>query len=180
MSTPTRILVIGPSGAGKSTLARAIGVRMGLPVTHLDALFWQPGWVEGDEAVFRAKIAAVAATNAWVIDGNYTRHLDLRLARAHAVIWLDLPRHVYFPRAVWRSIRNYGRERGDVGIGNPERFDVSFFKNWVWTYPTRGRAKQAALMASLPAAITARTLTSRRQVAAFVRELPQSLASASM
>ena len=90
MGIPSRILVIGPSGAGKSTLARAIGARLDLPVVHLDALFWQPGWVESDDAEFRARIAAVADTDAWVIDGNYSRHLDVRLARAQAAIWLDL------------------------------------------------------------------------------------------
>jgi hypothetical protein len=36
------------------------------------------------------------------MDGNYTTHLDLRLPRTQAVIWLDLPRYVYFSRAVWR------------------------------------------------------------------------------
>jgi adenylate kinase family enzyme len=69
------------------------------------------------------------------MDGNYTTHLDLRLPRAEAVIWLDLPRYVYFPRAVWRMIRNYGRERGDLGPGCPERFEPLFFRDWVRTYP---------------------------------------------
>ena len=176
MSKPTRILVLGPSGAGKSTLAREIGARLGLPVVHLDALFWEPGWVESDETVFRARIAAAVATDAWVIDGNYSRHLDMRLARAHAVIWLDLPRSVYFPRAVWRSIKNYGRERADVGLGNKERFEIAFFKDFVWAYPTRSRAKQAAQMAGLPPTIARVVLRSRSEVAAFVRDLPGSLA----
>jgi adenylate kinase family enzyme len=82
-----------------------------------------------------------AAGDAWVMDGNYTTHLDLRLPRAEAVIWLDLPRYVYFPRTVWRMIRNYGRERGDIGPGCPERFDLPFLRDWVWTYPTLSRAQ---------------------------------------
>ena len=40
-----RVLVIGNSGSGKSTFARALGDRTGLPVTHIDQLFWLPGWV---------------------------------------------------------------------------------------------------------------------------------------
>ena len=39
-----RVLVIGISGAGKSTFTRALGVRTGLPVIHLDTEFWRPGW----------------------------------------------------------------------------------------------------------------------------------------
>jgi hypothetical protein len=74
------------------------------------------------------------------IRGSWTAttrlHLDLRLSRADVVIWLDRPRYVYFPRAVLRSVRNHGRARDDVGPGCPERFDLAFFKDWVWTYPT--------------------------------------------
>ena len=41
-----RIVIIGSGGAGKSTLAQQLGARLDLPVIHLDALYWQPGWVE--------------------------------------------------------------------------------------------------------------------------------------
>jgi adenylate kinase family enzyme len=36
-----RALVIGCSGTGKSTLARALGGVTGLPVIHVDQLFWR-------------------------------------------------------------------------------------------------------------------------------------------
>lgn len=153
MAAPKRILILGPSGAGKSTLARQIGERIGIPVVHLDALYWNPGWVAVEREQFRNRVAEGAAQETWVIDGNYGSHLDLRLPRTEAVIWLDLPRYVYFPRALWRSIRHYGRERGDVGPGCPERVDLSFLIGWVWTYPARTRARHAALMADLPAGI---------------------------
>ncbi len=41
-----RLAIVGCAGAGKSTLARLLGQILGLPVFHLDALFWRPGWVE--------------------------------------------------------------------------------------------------------------------------------------
>jgi adenylate kinase family enzyme len=178
VSAARRILILGPSGAGKSTLARQIGERRDLPVVHLDAINWTPGWVEAERAQFRERVAEAARGDAWVMDGNYTNHLDLRLPRAEAVIWLDLPRHVYFPRAVWRSIRNYGRARDDVGPGCPERFDLSFFKNWVWTYPQHSRARHEEIMANLPAGIRGIILRSPAQVAKFTVALPRSLAAA--
>jgi adenylate kinase family enzyme len=172
-----RILVLGPSGAGKSTLARRIGERLRIPVVHLDAINWNPGWVQTEAGRFRERVAEAAASEAWVMDGNYSAHLDLRLPRAQAVIWLDLLRYVYFSRALWRSIRNYGRERDDLGPGCPEQFDLSFLADWVWNYKTRSRARHAQLMASLPAGVRGITLTSPRQVAQFEDNLPHSLAA---
>jgi adenylate kinase family enzyme len=175
MSMPKRILILGPSGAGKSTLARCIGERVGLPVVHLDAIYWNPGWVQTEVGRFRERVAEAAARDTWVMDGNYTTHLDLRLPRTEAVIWLDLPRSVYFPRSIWRMVRNYGRVRVDVGPGCPERFELSFFRDWVWTYPKRSRARHAALLASLPAGIHGIILRSRAEVAIFANALPRSL-----
>ena len=41
-----RILCFGATGSGKSTLAGALGARLGLPVTLVDDLCWDPGWRE--------------------------------------------------------------------------------------------------------------------------------------
>ena len=97
------------------------------------------------------------------------------MPRAEAVIWPDLPRYVYFLRSVWRAIRNLGRERGDVGPGCPERFELSFFRDWVWTYPTRSRAQHAQLLANLPAGTNGIILRSAVEVAIFAKDLPRSL-----
>jgi adenylate kinase family enzyme len=170
-----RIMIIGPSGSGKSTLAHTIGQRLSLPVVHLDRAYWGPGWVAPAKDAWRSRVAELAAADAWVMDGGYSSTFELRLPRAEAVIWLDLPRRVYFPRTVWRLMRHYGRERGDVGPGCRERFDLGFFRDWVWTYPVRARGRDAALMASLPAHIRAVFLRSPAQVRQFVAALPASL-----
>src|SRR4029450_1271959 len=177
MPVPKRILILGPSGAGKSTLARVINDRLALPVVHLDTINWNPGWVQTEVGRFRQRVAEAAEGEGWVMDGNYTTHLDLRLPRTEAVIWLDLPRYIYFPRTVWRSIRNYSRERDDLGPGCPEQFELSFFRDWVWTYKTRSRARHAQLMSSLPAGIRGSILLSAREVRQFENNLPDSLDS---
>ena len=170
-----RILIIGPSGAGKSTLARMIGERLGLPVVHLDTFHWKPGWVQSELPAFRERVAKAAGGDAWVIDGNYSNSLDLRLPRAEAVIWLDFPRRIYFPRAVWRAIKYFGRSREDIGPGCPERIDVPFLKDWVWTYPTRARPEHAEIMANLRAGVLGIILRSPAEVVRFNKDLPQAL-----
>ncbi len=178
MSTPQhRILIMGAPGSGKSTLARTLGASLQIPVVHLDALNWSPGWKVTAPDTFNARIAEAAAGDAWVMDGGYSRTLDLRLPRATTLIWLDLPRSIYVRRALWRSLSNYGRERPDVGAGNHERFELAFFRDWVWTYPKR-RPAQLKLMAELPASIHAITLRSPSEISAFADTLPTSLRGA--
>ena len=109
-----RIAILGCSGAGKSTFARALGARLGVPVTHLDALFWQPGWAEPDNERFRASVAAAVAGDAWITEGNYvTRTFDLRLPRADTVIFIHQPRWLCAYRILARWLTSFGRTRPD-------------------------------------------------------------------
>lgn len=167
-----RILVIGPSGAGKSTLAGKLASVLAIPVVHLDALFWRPGWVEGPDDEFEEAVKQWAACDRWVMDGNYSRVLAPRLARATTAIWLDLPRRVYVRRAWWRVFTGAGRWREDVG--NAERIDWPFLLGWVWDYPSR-RPGHEKLMANLPAGVTGITLRTTADVKAFIAGLPGSL-----
>jgi adenylate kinase family enzyme len=172
-----RIMIIGGSGTGKSTLARDMGERLGLPVIHLDRHYWSPGWVKPETADWRRRVAELAAGEAWVMDGNYSSTFDLRVPRAHAVVWLDLPRRVYFPRAIRRLVFHCGRERADIGPGCPERLDLDFLLRWVWTYPTRSRPGALRLIAEIAASTRVVVLRKPREVAAFAAGLPGSLVS---
>jgi adenylate kinase family enzyme len=128
-----RVLVIGPCGSGKSTLARELAPRMGLPLTHMDQLGWQAGWVETDKAQLNARLAEVIAQDEWLIEGNYGSTLAPRLARADTVIYLDFPIRLCLWRLVKRIVTHRGRSRPDMPEGCPERFDAGFFwyvMNW--------------------------------------------------
>ena len=89
-----RILILGCGGAGKSTLARRLGAATGLPVVHLDGLYWQPGWVAMERAAWRRTVENEIAKDAWIIDGNFGSSLELRLSRAQAAVYLDYSRHL--------------------------------------------------------------------------------------
>ena len=40
-----KIIIIGSPGAGKSTFSFALAEKTGLPLYHIDKLFWKAGWV---------------------------------------------------------------------------------------------------------------------------------------
>jgi adenylate kinase family enzyme len=81
-----RVLVIGASGTGKSTFAQELGEQTGLPVIHIDQLFWQPNWVQAPREVFIAGLQQGLASPKWVIEGLSTSTLDLRIPRADTIM----------------------------------------------------------------------------------------------
>ena len=169
-STRQKIIILGSGGAGKSTLARALGEALHLPVHHLDALFWRPGWVETTREELRQKQEIICAQDKWVIDGNYSGTLDVRLATVDTVIFLDLPRTVCIFRAIKRSLLIHGKTRPDMAPDCPERFNREFFKflKWIWDYPVRSRPGVLAKLDALPPNKELIHLRSAREVAAFL------------
>jgi len=133
-----RVLVIGISGAGKSTFSRKLADRTGLPLIHLDKEFWRPGWKVTPRDAWRAKVAALAARDAWVMDGSYGASLDLRLPRADAVVWFDYPRWRCLRRVAWRIAGSYGRVRPDLAPGCPEQLDWEFLR-YIWDFNAKSR-----------------------------------------
>jgi adenylate kinase family enzyme len=121
-----RILVIGSPGSGKSIFARKLGERTGLPVHHLDQIYWRAGWVESEREAFRAEVERITAAPHWIIDGNYSGTLETRLAHAGQVILLDLSPLRCTWRILKRVIAGHGKVRPDMAEGCPERFDLGF------------------------------------------------------
>ncbi len=163
-----RVVIIGCSGSGKSTLARRLGDITGLPVTHLDALFWQPGWVEPDKASFHDEVRRLARGDRWIIDGNYSLSLPERLDRADTVIFLDIPRRLSMWRISRRVVKYYGSTRPDLGEGCDEHFDPAFFW-WVWRWRSRYRANYYRMIEERPSSSRFLVLRSPAAVEAYLR-----------
>lgn len=167
-----RVMVIGGPGAGKSTLAREIGARLGLPVVHIDALFWQPGWVEGDRAALASRLREIYADTAWVVEGNYSATWPERLARADTLIHLDLPGWLRLLRVLRRALRHRGRVRPDMAPGCPERLDLEFLP-YVLGYRAKRRPAALRLAETAPDRVTCHRLASPAEVRAFLSRLPE-------
>jgi len=168
-----RIAVVGCSGGGKSTLARAMGERLGLPVTHLDNLFWKPGWTESRLEEFRPKVEAAAGEARWIIEGNFTSASTLRFNRADTIIWIELPIRLCLWRAFARMLFSFGRTRADLSPGCPERFDLGFYA-YIWNWNRVTRPKMARAIAELAPSARLVRLTSDRQKAFFLSRLAPS------
>ena len=121
-----RILVIGSPGAGKSTLSHELAARTGLPLFHLDKLFWLPGWVERDRDEGRAELAQVLSGERWIIDGNYGSTMPMRIARADTVVWLDYPTWLCLGRVFKRWWMYRGKARPDMTEDCPENLNLEF------------------------------------------------------
>ena len=149
-----RVVILGCSGAGKSTFARALGARLGLPVVHLDALFWQPGWKEPENEAFRAAVASAIAGDTWITDGNYVgRTFDLRLPRADTVIVIDQPRWLCVFRILWRWLTSFGRVRADLATGCPETLDRTLLL-WAWNFRRQTQPRILEMAGRYPTPIT--------------------------
>ena len=94
MKLGTKILVVGCSGSGKSTFARALGARTGLPVVHLDNLFWRTDGTHVSAEEFDRQLEEALSQDAWIMDGDFNRTYERRIAAADIVILLDYPEEV--------------------------------------------------------------------------------------
>lgn len=164
-----RIIVIGCGGAGKSTLARQLGEKLGLPVVHLDKLFWRPGWVSVSQEEFDRLHEQAIAQPRWIVDGNFNRTMPRRLERCDTVIYLDFSRAACLLGVLKRIATTYGKVRPDMGEGCPERIDWEFLK-WVWDFNRNKRAKYYELLGQRKDTRVI-ILKNRRQVKRFIDQI---------
>ena len=164
-----RIVIIGCGGAGKSTLARQLGEKLNIPVVHLDKLYWKPGWVEMPKDEFDEVHRREIAKEKWIMDGNFNRTMEERIAHCDTVIYLDFSRFACLRGVVKRVVTTYGTVRPDMGEGCPERVDLDFLK-WVWSYNKNKRERNYRLLNEATHAETI-VLKNRRASKMFLKQL---------
>lgn len=125
-----RIMIVGPTNAGKSTLAVAIGNKLGIAVRHVDLFRHLPNtdWEPRTDEEFHALHAAAIAEPEWVMDGNYSDIMPVRMARATGILAIDDGLGRRYLRYVQRTL---SRQRAGALEGNRDSIKWNMI-HWLW------------------------------------------------
>ena len=137
-----KVLVIGCPGSGKSTFSAELHKAAGLPLVHLDMLYWNADKTTVEQAVFRERLTHALAQDAWIIDGNYASTMELRMQHCDTVIFLDYPTELCLEGIRARR----GKPRPDMPWIEPENEIDEAFVETVKTFSHQQRPAVMALL----------------------------------
>lgn len=165
--TPTRVLGVGCPGAGKSTFARRLCDRLDLPLVYLDMIWHKPDGTHVTHGEFDRRLDAELVRDRWVIDGNYLRTLERRLARADTVFLFDLPVDICPAGAAARI----GHPREDLPWAESE-LDHEFV-DYIRRFPQEQRPQLLGALDARPAGCHLVTFRSHAEAEAYLERMRQ-------
>lgn len=125
-----RVLVLGCPGSGKSTFSRKLNQKTALPICYLDRLLWNSDKTTVSRDVFNQRLAKELQKPTWIMDGNYSFSLTMRLLRCDTIFLLDYPTEVCL-----NGVRaRIGKKRPDMPWIE-EKEDPEFM-NYIQTFKT--------------------------------------------
>ncbi|MEU7842665.1 topology modulation protein [Micromonospora sp. NPDC049114] len=163
-----RIAIIGCGGSGKSTVARQLARILDVPLTHLDATYYDEHWKPLPQDEFAAQQEKLVAGERWIIEGNYAGTLPIRLAAADTVIFLDLPATTCLWGIAQRRWRYRGGQHHQDGVY--DRITWNFVR-YILSYRRTMRPRVQHLLREHGPHIRLITLTSRRQAARLINRV---------
>lgn len=105
-----RIIVLGCCGSGKSTFSHRLQGLTGLPLVHLDMVWWKSDMTHIPREEFDRRLAELTAGERWIIEGDYSRTYEARLRPCDTVVFLD-----YDEETCMDGLRTrVGQKRSDI------------------------------------------------------------------
>ena len=137
-----KIIVIGCPGSGKSTFSKSLHNVTGIPLFHLDMMFWNGDKTTVEKSIFLERLLKVIQNSEWIIDGNYGATMDLRMQACDTIVFLDYPLNVCLNGIKERR----GKPRTDMPwIENEGEEDIEFME-FIKNYNAESRPKVMKLL----------------------------------
>ena len=160
-----RILVIGCPGAGKTYFAKKLKEITGLPVIHMDNLYWNKDKTSISTEELENKLLPYLKEEKWIIDGNYHDTLKLRLEYATDVFFMKMSRE----ECIEGILERIDQERDDIPWVETKKDAVELI-NWTIDYEERTKAQEENLLKEYPK-VEVHILRSREEANQYLEQL---------
>ena len=137
-----KIMVIGCPGSGKSTFSRKLHNVTGIPLFHLDMMYWNSDKTTVEQSVFRERLLKAIQKSEWIIDGNYGSTMELRIQACDTIIFLDYPLEVCLDGIKERR----GKARSDIPWIESENEEDAEFIEFIENYNSQSRPRVTELL----------------------------------
>lgn len=125
-----RVMIIGCPGSGKSTFSKKLHNLTGLPLYHMDMMYWNANRTIVEKFIFRERLSAIIQNDEWIIDGNYGSTVELRLQACDTVFFLDYSTDICLEGVRERR----GKARSDMpwveSVDEEDAEFIEFIKNF--------------------------------------------------
>jgi adenylate kinase family enzyme len=167
-----KIVVVGYSASGKSTFSKALSAFYGIPVLHIDTIYFGPNMYIHDKQQTESQIHSFMAQPSWIIDGTYRYLATERYDLSDQMFLFDFNRFKCLMGVLKRYTKYRGNQRDTMAKGNPEKLDWGFIKWILWDGRTKA-SKQLfnAFQTTYQNKIV--VFKNRRQVTAYLNQLKQ-------
>lgn len=159
-----KVLVLGCPGSGKSYFSKKLAKASGLPLCHLDMLFWNADRTTVTREIFLERLSEVLKTDSWIIDGNYSFSMEMRLRECDTVFFFDLATEVCLDGVAQRR----GKPRTDMPWNEADYPVDEEFLEFIRTFREKGNPKIRTLLSMFPEK-TVYTFTERAQADTFLK-----------
>lgn len=137
-----KVIVIGCAGSGKSVFSRSFAQKMGLPLYHLDNIWWREDGTNVERDEFDRVLGEILQRDEWIIDGNYQRTMEWRIQAADTVIFFDLDTETCLDGIKARK----GKIRPDMPWKDAPEDDDTEFVQYIRDYNENNRPRVLELL----------------------------------